>query len=345
VRLSLKELLDVGGVAAPPALVGEAARARLAAVPSVVPPVLCEGAYECRLEAEADRVDFEASISALTGGREALADAWDEFTRQPHVQGTAAWQGVRAFLEKWIEGGSHLHSGVQMVWLEFDAPEAGAGVPEPFLVFTLDSSPFYPNGLAEKPKLHRCVMEGLDRLSGGLAPGIAACVRDHIERLPRYAELRHLALRPGDGKSGVRLIARFPWERLPEHLESEYWPGSTETLKALLEKLCADTLVNAFNLDLSEAMGPRVGVEFHFSSTAAGLAKWGRLFDQLEAAGACTREKREALGQWISEPELVLDALPALRLVRDLLVKVVYEEGQPLRAKAYLSFAPRPARP
>ena len=65
------------------------------------------------------------------------------------------------------------------------------------------------------------------------------------------------------------------------------------------------------------------------------------LFDELEAAGACTGEMRQHLIAWMSGDPEVESEPGKIHVPRDLLVKVVYEPGAPLRAKAYLPFGPR----
>jgi hypothetical protein len=100
--------------------------------------------------------------------------------------------------------------------------------------------------------------------------------------------------------------------------------------------------VHSINLDLRrDGLGPRIGIELVHAGAPHESSRWKALFDVLESVGACAPERRAALGGWGGE--LLGPAVgPGLLCVRrDLLVKVIYETGAPLRAKAYLFFAPR----
>jgi hypothetical protein len=110
----------------------------------------------------------------------------------------------------------------------------------------------------------------------------------------------------------------------------------------MLQQLCPDTLVHAVNLDVREdGLGPRIGVEFIHRGAPHASPRWKHLFQVLESSGACAPERRAAIASWGGE-ELGPPLGPGILCVRrDLMVKVIYETGAPLHAKAYLAFAPR----
>jgi hypothetical protein len=109
--------------------------------------------------------------------------------------------------------------------------------------------------------------------------------------------------------------------------------------------------VTNVNFDLTPDLGPRVGLEFHFVATPEEDPRWNVLFDELEDAGLLTPRKRDVIARWpspVAERNL-LTARPDT-LIRDLLVKVDFDQCGPVLAKAYFPFVParflhRPARP
>jgi hypothetical protein len=132
----------------------------------------------------------------------------------------------------------------------------------------------------------------------------------------------------------VRLIVKLPWRTYPGYVDSIGWPGNTEQFSRFLDRYCAKTFMNSVHLDIGPMMGPRVAVEFYFRSSPRTSDYWSYLFELLVDDNACTLEKRLAVTNWWDQSD---DA----EIQRDLLVKVLYEPGEPIRAKAYLPFSLR----
>jgi hypothetical protein len=332
VLCGVRELLACAAPHLPAGLVDAAARVRLAALPSVLPPALAIGAFECRLEAGAARVDFEVCIRAAGGGRAALAAGLDRLARA--TAGSAQWERTCDFLRAWCDPQSVLFDAVPVVWLEFDLDAASDATPAPFVVFTLAGVRHVRGAIAP------AVREGVARLSGGRVDGAAlATLRRCCDALPCGAALLHLALRPAARAALLRAIFRLPSPGLPGYLGRVGWTGSPDELRAWLAASGPSTLMHSVNLDLGAAVGPRVGIEYFYPSPPASGRRWRTLFDALVAGGACTAARRAQLAAWPSSSGAGERGF--LRLQRELLVKVVYETGAPLRAKAYLPFGAR----
>jgi hypothetical protein len=318
------------------ALVSPAAWERLYGIPDVLPPAAKDAALELRLERDDPRVDFTVCLDTEPSQRRWLVTA---LARSGVAAGSRRWERVLTFLRAWANVASSLHVAVHAVWLEFDAD--GDGAPEPFLIFSLDEERLYAGGTATPDALLAPVRAGLERL-GGSDPRAMEAVTRCLRGLPRYAQLRHVALRPTAVGDVVRLVLRMPWRRVPGALAALGWPGDAFALHALLERLCPDTPVHPINIDVTpDGLGPRVGIEFIHTGAPHASSRWRALFDALESLGACDPGRRAALATWGGG--IVGPRVGPGRLIvkRDLMVKVVHGEGAPLRAKAYLAFAPR----
>ena len=306
------------------------------AISDPLPPAAEDAALELRLEAGDPRVDFALCLRPDAQARRELADA---IARSDAAARSPAWQRVLAFVTDWARKTSPLHDAVHALWLEFDADVRGA--PEPFLVFSLDEERLYAGGTAAPEALLVPVLAGIDRL-GGFDPRAVATLKRCLRGLPRYAQLRHVAVRPTPAGDVVRLVVRMPWARLAGALAGLGWRGEPSALHALLERLCPDTLVHPVNLDvMSDGLGPRVGIEFVYRGAPRGSTRWKVLFGALESLGACAPERRAAIDGWGGEVVGPPLGPGFLCVRRDLMVKVIHEAGAPLRAKAYLAFAPR----
>jgi len=301
--------------------------------------VASEAALECRLEAGASRVDFESCIRVAGGGRRWLAEALEDSAVRDAASLSSGWRRALAFLRAWVDPASPLHRAVTVVWLEFDVSEGGASS-EPFLVFTLDPERFYASGKGDPDALGAILEEGLNPLAEGLDRRTVQGLSGFVKALPPSGQILHAAVRPTPAGDISRVIVRMPWRQLFPTLECLNWPGSAAELRLLLERLCARTLVHSINFDIADRLGPRLGIEFYYRGLPNEDPRWEALFDDLEEAGACTAEKRALLVEWMSGDAEGAPEPFEMHVSRALLVKVVHEPTAPLRAKAYLLFAP-----
>lgn len=291
------------------------------------------GAFEVRLESEDAEVDFEVCLRAGVRMRTELAMylAGDDAARLR--AGSHAWARTLSFLEAWLDPTTGYAEAAPIVWIEFDA--VSDGVPEPFVVLTLDRELFHPNGVGDRARLCDFLVRALAIAGDGLHPRTEAALRHCIAGLPRATEFAHAAMRPGPTGDAVRLIVRLPGHDLPEALRDVGWPGSPAELRVVLQRMFTTRAVHPVNLDVSEAIGPRVGLEFHHPTAPRHDGRWQAFLDSLEAAAACTPAQRRRIEAW---PEPVRGEPALVRVERDLLVKVIHAPGMPLRAKAYLPF-------
>ena len=323
-----RTLVAFGIAHAPPGLVSDEAKGRLATIPDALPATFEVGAFECHLGHGTGRVDFEACVRAVGGGRAALAPALASPAIERLASQEDGWRRTIAFLRAWSDPTSALHHGVDAAWLEFDL-DHGA-VPSPFVVFTLcrdedERAPY-------SARYATALRDALDLLASGVPAGVASTVEAAVAALAPTGALLHAGVRPLEHGAVVRLVARLPRPHIPAYLDRIGWPGSATELARVLHELCPSTVLHSLNLDVAERVGPRVGVEYHFRTSPLDDPRWQSVFDGLVATGACTPERREQVSAWRPRGH-------AMRApMREVLVKVVHEPGRPLAAKAYLPF-------
>jgi hypothetical protein len=237
-------------------------------------------------------------------------------------------------LGEWINPKSSLGADIAAIWVEVDIGEnIKPSAPFPFLTLT---PPWMRSGPRPLDRTAALVDEGLRVLTHGtLDPRVKDMVHTCLHAMPAQASLFHLAMRPMPEGDVVRLIAGTPWELVPEFLQRLDWPESIERVWNFLRRYCRDHLINSIQLDIGPSLGPRFGIEF-FWPTSPRDAQWSRLFDTLVADDACSVERRELVSQWPGYNRTATG-----EITRGLLIKVVYEVGRPLRAKAYLPYESR----
>lgn len=326
----LAPLLELGISHLPGVVASRAVLERFRQMPDGLPSIFTIGTFECRLDDD-ERIDFQA-CAPRSAGAHAVARRWlsklddaDLRSRGHHL--------TADLLREWIDPATILGSDIAAVWVEIDF--AGAGdMPWPFPFFTLT-----PPWMRSEPR-------PIDRTTALVDAGLGCLMRGRLDRkihaqihtclraLPPQASLFHVAMRPMPGGDVVRLIAGTPWNLVPEFLERMDWPESIAHMQRFLERYCEDTVINSIQLDISDRLGPRLGVEFYWPTSPKVDPRWSSLFDKLVADGACTPERRAGVCAWSGCDRLADGDL----LSRELLVKVVYEIGKPLRAKAYLPY-------
>lgn len=317
----------------PSGLISASAWQRLATLPGGFPAAGMIGAFECRLEAGTEQVDFEVCLSAGAGSRAALAAGLASFAHGMPA-GDARWARSLEFLRVWADPGAALGAITPILWLEFDLDEAAAVEPGPFVIATLDPAQAFEEGSAGRPPLAPALDDVVGCLNGGpIDAATRGCLERCLNELPPNGRLLHIAVRPGGDETAVRAILQLPWPLIGRYLDRIGWDGDHDALAAWLARTCTSARLHSINVDLTDRVGPRVGIEYHYAAE-----QWTPLFDVLQEQGACAAERRVQLTAWAAEGR---PATGVVRVDRELLVKVVFERGAPLRAKAYLAFAPR----
>jgi hypothetical protein len=338
VLCDLSYLARVARLHAPSELVPGSAWARFASLPALLPQALTVAGLECRLEGGEAPVDLAVCISAKDGGRETLA----RHLRDPEVAAAwrnAGWSLALDFFERWSNPGSALFDRVPFVWMEFDLDEVSSKRPVPIVFIGLAT-----DGSAEA----RCgdcdgvIETGLQALRGrSLPPRTRRTLRRCHDGLPTGGRFLHLADMSPRNLDAVRIVAAIPRGVLPSYLERIGWTGSTGDLTATLTMLGEFASSLGIGMDISEGVGPCLGLEYYYPTSPLDDPRWAALLDRLVAWGACTAEKRSAIAGWPGRAGDPPDPRSwPVQLLRPLLIKVVYETGVRVRAKAYLALVP-----
>lgn len=307
------------------------ARTRLRALSAAYPTIGSLAAFEVPLERGAPaRLDFGICMRAANGEGARFAAATPENEGEDD-RARDGWRSPHDFLRTWSQPGSGLATAFPVVWLAFGLEPAASAPPAPFVHATLAAT-----GAARSPS--PSLEQALALLSGGQGPPPA--VRRALERclreLPAQGALLHVASRPGGPVEPLRAVFGVPLADVPEYLDRVGWPGSRGDLVAYLGATCRATPRPALHLDLGPQLGPRIGIEHYFPGPPADDLRWHTLLDTLVDWGACTRERRAQLVAWPSHDDPA--CAPHERVDRDLVLRVVYETGGPLRALASLPF-------
>lgn len=315
----------------PPALVPDEAFAAAEAVGAGLPPAF-GFILECWLGREQADVDAQFYFRLGEGG--ALADA---------VPGDSpTWRAVRETFGAWRDEPS-LFEGL---WLEYDLGSGDGGPSAPRLGFACSG---IEGGMGAQRRAAYAAARG--RCLAALAPGAApdAALERTIARgfdvMPRGARLYGTGFAPPPAVSPLRwCLSLEALDQAAEFLAAMGW-AETAALSAALPR--PEGLRHAaLNCDLSDGLGPKVGVEYYLEERA-----WRPFLEKLAADGLCRPRWVEPLlfpaksyaaadcGEDWPQPLAALESItrrPCWIHSRLAHVKLVWERGAWRDAKAYL---------
>jgi hypothetical protein len=346
----------------PPDLISPEAFARIMATAGALPGSLAVSVFgfECKLGEEAPLADFQLQATAAFNARQSIINI---ATTAPHLLAHPIWRRLREFAVQWSDPASPLHLPLYNLWLEFDMEGPPSQPPVPSVFFGLHAEA--PGGatgaggngqyLASLPSV---CLHALGLLRGDRVPeAVGDTLTRSMNLLPHNARVGFAgAMLPRDIDAFRLIIHGLDKENIPGYLERIGWQGPAQELAAALEATTPFSDYLWLNVDVGEAVYPKVSWECYMrpqGRDSQDLPRWRAFLDFLVEREICTPEKREALLLYpgVVSAEESGELWPeSLRLLSRVLgplgfsrfkhgihhIKVVFQPGKPLEAKAYL---------
>jgi hypothetical protein len=303
--------------------------------------------YESRLQEASAQADFLLCIHRQPGGA-LLAEA-ERWLPADHLD-VPAWRRLCEFARIWRRPGSPLNRNVENMWLEFDVAGPAAGIPVPFAFF----KPIGDSVAADSDI--SWVLDGLQVLTGAsIAKPVEARLRHAVQSLPAGGRVFQVAAMTMSRQCGaVRLCIRDIKPQLfGPYLERVGWPGDGDRVLSGLSWLRYFIDGLAINLDVSDTILPKLGLECYIDFNAKVLPRTKAFMDELVDRQLCLPEKRDdilAYHGWVDERsnihEWPVDLITESMLMRPNEVsvfwrklhhvKLIIQPDRDLEAKAYL---------
>ncbi|KAM3102287.1 hypothetical protein ACKFKF_04355 [Phormidesmis sp. 146-12] len=299
-------------------------------------PAFSVAGFECRLTDEQSRVDFQANLSY---GAPSLPE---KFLKH------STWRLLQGIIQQWTDAEAFLHHRVRDIWLEFDLDGEPLQVPIPCIFLTLNQE-----AISEPQQL----LEIAAKLLNHPLPSLLESILKHsIDHLPDKAYISHIGAMMSRTTQAVRINARgMSPEQLLDYLVQIGWTDPTHTLRSLVTHLSEFVDFIHLSCDIGESVYPKIGLECFLIQQPKHEPRWQLLLNYLMEIGLCTSAKQHALLGWsgysqkASQPELwpnnlhwgdlLLGARAFSIFTRKIShVKIVYQPGAFLEAKAYLEF-------
>jgi len=281
--------------------------------------------FECRLSANADRVDL--------GVR--LLPAEDAVGGVPGRRSACRRDEPRRWLRAFTRDPARFRQLVSCVYLEYDVTGSPrSAIPSVFLPLNdgarrRNRSPRY----ADVEGLLVDLM-GRDRF--------AACARSLVRcfaELPPGGRVLVAGAMLGRSPETARLSISLPRSRVRDYLGLLGWPYWSREISDVVKSLGAHSASVLLDFDVGASIGPKVGVHF----ATEGKRRTRYLCGRLSELGFCTGAKKEAVIAWpgVDAVRLWKRGWPC-RFERYLShVKIACAADGVREAKAYLGVAPR----
>lgn len=321
------------------------------AVAALLPGALTDiFGFDCQLGVESDQVHFLFCVRPTGAGRDVLAGRCEStdlprpFTQHP------VWRQLGEFCGAWADPARIFHDKVTELWLELDMDEPRPAVPAPNMFV---GSKCIRLDFESHEWLTR---QALPELTGFPVPQPVECkLLDCIQRLPRGADIFQVGAMLAREPAFVRICVRgLSPDRITTYLTDIDWPGDEHEIAALVTDLTGLADWVCVDVDVSDRIGPKVGIECYCGSKSAPrlIRHYDRLLEWLVQKGLCLPKQQDALvafsgianerddaSRWpesLSAASSLMGPGHVSIMTRELShVKVVYQQGRPLAAKAY----------
>jgi hypothetical protein len=312
--------------------------------------------FECQLGISEPSADFLVCCRASQSGPEVLNGQMPERGLPAFFMNHSVWQRIRSFSTEWSNPQSPLFDRVHNMWIEFDVEAVPPSIPVPSVFIGPE------NLRSAEPAGDNSLMPGhcawlTDSalpllLSGELDPALRGQIARCLNLLPPGACIFQVGLMLARASRVTRLCVRgVSKAQIIEYLRALDYDTSSGQLHELLDLLGPWVERIDLDMDVADRVLPKIGLECYPAADASAIHL---LLNHLVSCGLLTPAKAEALESWrgMAHQRLTPEIWP-----RDLLalsgflggrahsvfarwlhhVKIVYQPGFPLQAKAYLA--------
>ncbi len=313
--------------------------------------------FETRLWESDNRADFAFAVSGVGKDREILKESLSNGSLPSSMIKQPEWKKILNFSKYWSKSNSLLKNKVQCLWIEFDMPDEMSEIPAPRVFFGPSKLP--SNIKNNDPNNYLWLTEKAVPLLKGkdISENIKLRIFNCIKRMPKNSSLFQVGTPLSENKESIRLhINKIKPEQIVPYLIDIGWQYKTDELSNLVEELkeFVTRFVLSYDID-KDGIGPKIGIELSFKeNNFQNEGRWENLLDYLVKKNLCIPEKRDALLQYqgtIDQDEFsgaILKPLTAastpvnesatkyVRYINH--IKIVYEQGKIIKAKAYPAF-------
>ncbi len=315
-------------------------------------PILSFGSFECWLDANEPRVDFNVIINPRINEHIRVQDWQQEEVDFESVAYRDMQEKIRSFCVTWRQKDFFLKpllGEVCEVWDITDPNEAL--LPTPWFYIS-----FLKNFLDQDPAIKaEIILKLLPLLDSELSYDIKDKFYQILCSLPASIRVGAIGVNNRNRRTSIRLYLEInTFDEVIKVLEDYHWLGNIDEVKEKMAPLLPLSHFFGLALDFDGQFQPKIGIECRFHQD--NLQEYLSLFTQhLCDLGLCSTPKRDAVLNWngtfevettpdfwswpdriLKTPENMSPRVKIRKLIH--YVKIIYEPNKPLFAKVYPMF-------
>lgn len=309
--------------------------------------------FESRLSSSKPNVDFSFAVSSKRGERGALVNLVTKNNLPEKFYTHPEWHHFSDFTLVWMDPKSILHDKVLGVWFEFDEDSFfETSVPCVFI----NTIPIRTCSIKNSSQYSWLTDVAMPLLIGHrLSKNIEEQLFNCINKMPTRASIFQVGTMLSRSTYGIRLlINKINSNQIIPYLQSIGWSDESGGLSSVIEELEKFVTRFVLHIHIDGKVDPKIGIECSFYSGYDGQKKeWTNFLNYLVKKGLCVQEKQDSLLRFtgfeledINNNYDLNSFIPSVKLPDDGYsrasvrfishIKIVYQSGQPLEAKAYL---------
>ncbi len=251
--------------------------------------------FECPLGVQKPSSDFLLRISRKPYGREVLSNLETNDAIPKEWFEDIAWQKVGAFAQAWSDPKSALYDQADDIWLEFDMDQTRPGsIPIPSFFFGIP----HQKESFEKLRNQLALMSlGLETIHGEtLASSTLNALHQIVNAMPDGIGVFQVGTMISRPQHIYRLcIMMDGFSTIIPFLDAIGWNGDQLMLQKALNRLSPLVDYVALDLDVTDTVGSKIGLECYMRGTKNAMEKWEVLLEFLQAENLCVPEKARGI--------------------------------------------------
>lgn len=286
-----------------------------------LPAAIIEGCLEYNLSHHQPTADLWAIIPNDDNGPE-LTRAFLDQTAGAVGALTPGWREARRLMAAWATPGLSVNRFFGNLFIEFDIEPQRAL--QPIVLAGLAASIQHDH--------HKAALVAIEAYQRQMtAQPMTRLARlelnECIDRLPKSAYIRHMALLSGRGKESIRLVITLRAPAVAKTLSDLGWSGDIGAVQSLLTTHHKAAEMVGLQLDVGNIENGKVSIELPPTS----LATWSESLGYFAEDGLCQAWQKSAIEKWL--------AGRSPSQYRALMLKISFEPKTVKRLKAYLCFS------
>lgn len=285
----------------PPEIVSPAAVAQMQSAAGLLFPASGVG-FEARLTGDPSHIDLCVRVTPKDGSAAILGGWHPDHALAPPLAEDPYWQRLsRLSRLLWAADDGLLKPFINRMGLELDKGDLDGACARPSIVFfDLPDAPGLNSAGLVKTLTDIVLPLALERSLGKTQ---RQCIAAAVAAAAPAARLRHVGASLRRPDPAVRLVFGVPLAGIAECLTRLGFGERAAQIGKGAAIIGGDLTEISLQVDITETLGPRVGVEFH----ASRAEPWIGLLRRLTMHNLCTVERAIALSKWQRAPAELVD--------------------------------------